>query len=75
MLIALSTSHAAPQPVELTRTGFQIEVRIGGEAFATYHFDPSIAKPYFFPLRSAHGTIVTRDPSGVLVHLAKDLAA
>jgi len=59
-LIALSTSHAAPQPVELTRTGFQIEVRIGGEAFATYHFDPSIAKPYFFPLRSAHGTIVTR---------------
>jgi hypothetical protein len=47
-------------PVELARNGSQVDVRIGGRPFATYHFDPSVAKPYFFPLRSASGTVVTR---------------
>ncbi len=50
----------AAQPVELTRNGDHVDVRIGGRPFTTYHFDPSVAKPYFFPLRSAHGTVVTR---------------
>jgi hypothetical protein len=46
--------------VELTRNGSHIDVRIGGRPFTTYYFDPSVAKPYFFPLRSALGTVVTR---------------
>src|ERR1700674_3364443 len=50
----------AAQPVELTRNGSQVDVRIGGRPFTTYYVDPSVAKPYFFPLRSALGTIVTR---------------
>jgi hypothetical protein len=50
----------AAQPVELTRNGDRVDVRIGGRAFTTYYFDPSVAKPYFFPLRSAHDTVVTR---------------
>jgi hypothetical protein len=50
----------AAQPVELARNGDHVDVRIGGRPFATYYFDPSVAKPYFFPLRSALGTIVTR---------------
>src|SRR5229473_5394014 len=50
----------AAQPVDLTRNGNQVDVRIGGRPFTTYYFDPSVAKPYFFPLRSAHGTVVTR---------------
>jgi len=50
----------AAQPVELTRNGNQVDVRIGGRPFTTYSFDPSAAKPYLFPLRSAHGTVVTR---------------
>jgi len=46
--------------VELTRSGTHVDVQIGGRPFTTYYFDPSVAKPYFFPLRSALGTIVTR---------------
>jgi hypothetical protein len=55
-----SALRPAAQPVELTRNGNQVEVRIGGRPFTTYYFDPSVAKPYLFPLRSAHGTVVTR---------------
>ncbi len=50
----------AAEPVELTRNGSHVDVWIGGRPFTTYYFDPSVAKPYFFPLRSAHGTVVTR---------------
>jgi Methane oxygenase PmoA len=49
------------QHVEFQRTGNKIDVVIGGHAFTSYHFDPQIAKPYFQPLRSARGTIITRD--------------
>ena len=55
-----SAPRPAAQPVELTRNGNQVDVRIGGRPFTTYSFDPSAAKPYLFPLRSAHGTVVTR---------------
>src|SRR5438477_8775848 len=40
----------AAQPVELTRNGHYVDVRIGGRPFTTYYFDPVVAKPYFFPL-------------------------
>jgi hypothetical protein len=50
----------AAQPVDLTRTGSHVDVRIADRPFATYYFDPGVAKPYFSPLRSAHGTVVTR---------------
>jgi methane monooxygenase PmoA-like len=60
ILLASLTAHGATQPVALTRAESRVDVAIGGRPFATYHFDPSIAKPYVFPLRSANGTIVTR---------------
>jgi hypothetical protein len=50
----------APQPAELTRNGTHVDVRIGGRPFTTYSFDPSVAKPYLSPIRSAQGTVVTR---------------
>jgi hypothetical protein len=50
----------ALQGVDVQRNGNQIEVSIGGKPFTTYYFDPKVAKPYLMPLRSAHGTIVTR---------------
>jgi hypothetical protein len=50
----------AQEAVELTRDGNHVDVMIGGNPFATYYFDPAVAKPYFSPLRSAHGTVVTR---------------
>jgi hypothetical protein len=65
--LALSSSVApgAWQPVAFKRSPFHIDISIGGKLFTTYYFDPKIAKPYFQPLRSAQGTIVTRDfPNG-----------
>jgi hypothetical protein len=53
-------ARAATLPVELTRRGYHVDVQIGGRPFATYSFDPSVAKPYWSPLRSAQGTVVTR---------------
>jgi hypothetical protein len=55
-----SVLHPVAAPVEVTRNGSSVDVRIDGRPFTTYYFDPSIAKPYFFPLRSAQGTVVTR---------------
>ena len=55
-----SGDRPAAQPVDLTRNGHYVDVRIGGRPFTSYYFDPGVAKPYFFPLRSAHGTVVTR---------------
>lgn len=59
-LLATLNGHAAADRVELTRAGSRIDVQIGGRTFASYQFDPSIAKPFLYPLRSAAGTIVVR---------------
>ena len=65
-LLALLVSSAFPailageESVELRRQGDQIDILIGGRPFAIYSFDPAVAKPYLFPLRSAQGTVVTR---------------
>ena len=50
----------AQQAVDVQRNGNEIAVSIAGKPFTTYYFDPKVAKPYLMPLRSAHGTIVTR---------------
>lgn len=60
-----AAAFPAGNAVELLRQGNQVEVRIGGRLFTTYYFSPDIAKPYFQPLRSAQGAIVTRNfPNG-----------
>ena len=48
------------KPVEFQHNGNQINILIDTRPFATYYFDPAIAKPYLFPLRSAKGTVITR---------------
>src|SRR5262245_24688585 len=58
----------AAEPVTLVRHGNEVEISIGGRPFTTYHFDPARAKPYFQPLRTATGVIVTREfPVGDVV--------
>src|SRR5262249_8124372 len=52
---------ADAEPVELRRTANQIDIFVGGGPFASYHFDPAVAKPYLSSLRSARGTVVTRE--------------
>ena len=55
-----SHGQDSPQPVHVAVHGTSIEVGIGSRPFTTFYFDPSVAKPYFHPLRSARGTVVTR---------------
>jgi hypothetical protein len=59
-VLAASCAYAAGESVQLQREATQINVVIGGKPFTTYYFDPKVAKPYFMPLRSAQGTIITR---------------
>ena len=47
--------------VQLQRKDKQVDVLVDGRPFTTYFFTTDVAKPYFQPLRSAQGTIVTRD--------------
>ncbi len=55
-----SPMSGAGEPVMLRREGPHIVVTLAGRPFTTYYFDPAEAKPYFMPLRSAQGTIITR---------------
>jgi Family of unknown function (DUF6807) len=57
--VRLSTNQDEAS-VELRRDGSHVDVLIDGRPFTTYYFDQTVAKPYFFPLRSAAGTVVTR---------------
>jgi hypothetical protein len=59
-LLLFSSVRAPAEPVEIVRHDTSVDVLIGGRPFTTYYFDPSVAKPYLHPLRSAAGTIVTR---------------
>jgi hypothetical protein len=56
----LSRVDDSPQAVEVAVHGTSVDVGIGGRPFTTFYFDPAVAKPYFHPLRSARGTVVTR---------------
>ncbi len=38
----------------------RVDVTIGGQPFTSYLWPERIAKPVLFPIRSAHGTVVTR---------------
>jgi hypothetical protein len=58
----------AQNAVELVRQGDHVDILIGGRPFTTYHFSSEVAKPYFQPLRSALGTVLTRDfPHGNII--------
>ncbi|HEX7362030.1 MAG TPA: PmoA family protein [Bryobacteraceae bacterium] len=61
LLCTCCFAKSASEPVAFKRSGDHIDVLVGGKPFTTYYFDPAIPKPYFQPLRSAQGTIVTRN--------------
>jgi hypothetical protein len=58
--LIFSSSLAAAESVDVKRTDHQIAILIGGQPFATFHFDPKVPKPYMSPLRSAEEIVVTR---------------
>lgn len=62
------SGRPAESQIQFQRKNNQVDVLIGGRLFTTYHFSGEVAKPYLQPLRSAQGTIVTRDfPDGNIV--------
>ncbi len=61
IVAALCSTILSAATVKLERSPHQVEVTIDGKPFTTYYFDPAIAKPYLMPLRTASGTVVTRD--------------
>jgi Family of unknown function (DUF6807) len=56
----VSVGHTPSEAVEIAPHESSVDVIIGGRPFTTFFFDSSVAKPYFHPLRTARGTIVTR---------------
>ncbi len=52
--------HAAGGEVELTLKGDSLDVTVDGKPFTVYHFAKSQKKPYFWPVRSPEGLIMTR---------------
>jgi hypothetical protein len=60
-LLFASAAFPAGDAVELLCKGDHVDGLIGGWLFTTYYFSSDVAMPYFQPLRSAQGTILTRD--------------
>src|SRR5262249_47319617 len=58
--LALAGGCLAAGGVELRELGDRLEITIDGQPFTTYYFASSQAKPYFHPLRSPSGKIITR---------------
>ncbi|WP_010586055.1 DUF6807 domain-containing protein [Schlesneria paludicola] len=66
MIGAFSCAAArAEEPVTIESNPDGLVVKIQGEEFTVFHNDPSQAKPYFWPVKAADGTILTRpiDPN------------
>ena len=57
--LALS-AHAAEPVVKLTPAENAIAVTIDGQDFTTYHTDPKWKKPFFSPVKTTDGTVMTR---------------
>jgi hypothetical protein len=56
----LASSSLAAETVTLQRKGDTVEVTIGGQPFTTYQTSKEYPKPFFSPVRSQGGAIVTR---------------
>jgi hypothetical protein len=59
-LILSSVLLSAPAGVSFEKGDGRIDVLIDGKPFTAYYFSPDLPRPYFHPLRSADGRIITR---------------
>lgn len=61
VLLALNSALSAADPVvQLKKQDHVIGVTIDGQEFTSYHTDPKWQKPFFSPVRTTDGTIITR---------------
>ena len=64
-LLFAAVAFPASDAVELIQKEDHVDVLIGGKLFTTYFFSKDVAKPYFQPLRTAQGTVLSRNfPTG-----------
>jgi hypothetical protein len=59
MNLALTVNAAEPV-VKLTKQDHTVAVTIDGQDFTTFHTDPKWKKPYFSPVKTSAGSIITR---------------
>jgi len=60
-LLILSTAlNSAPAGVTFQKAEGRIDVLIDGKPFTSYYFSPDLPRPYFHPLRSGDGRVITR---------------
>jgi len=57
----ITTAAVCAASVHLEKSGYQINVTVGGQPFTTYYFSPEVAKSYLMPLRTASGIVISRD--------------
>ncbi len=61
ILMTLSAVATAGEGnVKLEKKGDTVDVTVGGTPFAVYNFSTSLPKPFFSPIRSEDGAILTR---------------
>jgi hypothetical protein len=58
--VATKADDAQPVTVTVHAAERRVDVTIGGRPFTAYIWPTTIKKPVLYPLRTAHGTVVTR---------------
>lgn len=56
----ISSVQAAEPVVELKQQEHAIAVTIDGKEFTTFHTDPKWQKPFFYPVKTSDGSVITR---------------
>ncbi len=60
-LLSLNLALSAAEPmVQLAKQEHAVAVTIDGQDFTTYHTDPKWEKPFFSPVKTTDGTVITR---------------
>ena len=65
VVVSIARQGLAEDLVTVEPQAAALIVKIHGDEFTVFHFGPSLPKPYFWPVRAADGTILTRpiDPN------------
>jgi len=60
LVTSVSCQKNDPATIKVLDDKNRVEVYMGGELFTAYRFDPSMEKPFLYPVYAPNGTIVTR---------------
>ncbi|MEZ6045406.1 MAG: DUF6807 family protein [Planctomycetaceae bacterium] len=66
--LGISTATAAEATVQLQKNETTVQVNIGGQAFTVLNFGPDYMKPFFAPVHTSSGEIISRSLDEVEDH-------